>query len=119
MTLRHDSELANVVDSFPGNEGAKHPFGHAVVMGAMEDGPGSSGGGYAEQAGGNLTTDTGADEGLGDGIVLAASSLIEKAGGDPVGGDLRSENSEFNLRFPGHGRFREVYFLSEGCTQQN
>jgi len=39
MTLGHDSELADVVDSFAGNEGAKHPSGHAIVMGAMEDGP--------------------------------------------------------------------------------
>jgi len=119
MTLGHNSELADVVDSFPGNEGAKHPFGHTVVMGAMEDGPGSSDGGHAEKAGGNLTTDAGADERLGDGIVLAASSLIQDAGGDPVGNDLRGENSEFNLRLAGHRRFREIYFLSEGCAQQH
>jgi hypothetical protein len=119
MTLGHDSELADVVDSFPGNEGAKHPFGHAVVTGAMEDGPGSSDSGHAEKAGGNLTTDAGADEWFRDGIVFATSSLVEDAGGDAVGGDFCDENGELNLRLAGHWRFWEFYFLGEGCAQQD
>ena len=119
MALGHDLELANVVDSLPGDQGAKHPFGHAVVMGAMEDGPGSSDGSYAEQAGGNLAADSGTDEGLGDGIVFAATPLIEHARGNSIGGDLGRKSSEFKLGLARHGGFREVYFLSKGDAKQN
>ncbi|HLZ41403.1 MAG TPA: hypothetical protein VKQ11_10590 [Candidatus Sulfotelmatobacter sp.] len=101
MTLRsHDSELANIVDALPGDGGAKHPCGEVGVVGAAQDDPGCADRGKTQDTGGNLSSDAGADEGTGEGVVLAAALLNEHAGGDAIGGNLGGKGGKLDLGLP-------------------
>lgn len=119
MALRcHDGELAGVVGGLSGNGDTKHPFGHAGVMGTTEDCPRSADGSQTQEAGRHLSADASAYERAGDGIVLAAASLVKQASRDAICGNFGREGRELDFRLGGSagGGLGKFLFLDKGIV---